>query len=508
MTRKGRKWDEDFLAYMEFIVDHANYEGMPEARKEDGTIQWVTTGKSELGRKRSHWWEQKAAQLGIVTEGKWISATAKRNHPTKMKVCQTCGRKLSIEYVYPTKNLIKRLNNIKGFEAIFNHEDLRDIREIVSGVIRTLAREGYAEIRDIFDVPRTIPETESEYLKYIYNNVVRKESRLLSPGAMSNAPDRLDGFHTYNICCRSDQDTGRHEDNLSRYGEDRRAYQYWSDGDWKTAGWLMRLSGHGKCYNCPNVGVVTADHIGPISLGFAHLPRFQPLCRSCNSAKNNRMFLSDVKKLIELEEQGEKIISWHSQFIWDSLKVRVATDLAAKKLSRLMRTAHHYLLETLYMISVAGHKDFLINYLNPDYARFESIEFIGINPSTFEYESISKVPGTKTQYENNEARYVRIAFESLEEYHNKENRNILLELSNHVEAARNIHLILKKDNKRNRVLSALFSDAFNVEDKDARTNRIKVCLEEWKKDRYMNLEADHILRATLESIALEVTALY
>ena len=40
--------------------------------------------------------------------------------------------------------------------------------------------------------------------------VVRAELRgRLSPGAMSNPPDRLDGFHTYNLCCRSKQDTGR-----------------------------------------------------------------------------------------------------------------------------------------------------------------------------------------------------------------------------------------------------------------------------------------------------------
>ena len=508
MPREERKWDKEFLAYMEFIVNHPNYEGMPEARKEDGTIQWVTTGISDLGRERSKWWEKKAAQLGIATEGKWISAAAKRNHPTKMKACQTCGRMLSIEYVYPTKNLIKRLNRISGFEGDFNHQDLLDIRDIVRDVIRTLGRTGYAAVRDIFDVPRAIPEREPEYIKYLYDNVIRNESRLLSPGAMSNAPDRLDGFHTYNICCRSDQDTGRHEENLSRYGEDRRAYELWSDGDWKTASWLMRLSGHGKCRNCPNVGLVTADHIGPLSLGFAHLPIFQPLCRSCNSAKNNRMFLSDIEKLIELENQGMSVVSWHSRYLWDILKGRVTCEQDAKKLSRLMRTAHHYFLEMLYEISVAGFRDFLVNYLNPDYARYESIRFIGLNPSTFEYRHMIKDPGTKTQYQNNEARYVRIAFESLEEYHSKENRNILIELSNHKEASLKICRILLKDKKRNPVLSRLFSDAFKVGDKDVRTDRIKACLEEWKKDRYKNLDADRILRDTLELIALKISALY
>ena len=48
---------------------------------------------------------------------------------------------------------------------------------------------------------------------------------LLSPGVMSNAPDRLDGFHSYNKCCRAKEDKGRSKENLNKYGEDRRAYE-------------------------------------------------------------------------------------------------------------------------------------------------------------------------------------------------------------------------------------------------------------------------------------------
>ena len=57
---------------------------------------------------------------------------------------------------------------------------------------------------------------------------------------MSNCPDRLDGFHDHCLKCRPSSDKGRHQSNLQKYGEDRRAYEYWSDGNWKKASWLMK----------------------------------------------------------------------------------------------------------------------------------------------------------------------------------------------------------------------------------------------------------------------------
>ncbi|MFH1098315.1 MAG: hypothetical protein V1723_00070, partial [Candidatus Uhrbacteria bacterium] len=125
-------------------------------------------------------------------------------------------------------------------------------------------------------------------LDYIYPN----KRNSTSPGAMSNAPDRLDGYHTYNLCCRSKQDTGRHKSNLARYGEDRRAYENWSEGDWKAASWLMKeFQKHGA----------SPDHLGPISLGFNHRPKFRPLTRAANSARNNRMTFEDIKLLLQEE---------------------------------------------------------------------------------------------------------------------------------------------------------------------------------------------------------------
>ena len=342
MGRIKRAWHKNFLAYMKFIANHPNYAGMPEAFKEDGSIRWVISGKSELGKKRLAWWDKKRAELGIKKEGPWISKVARKIHPTGKKPCQICGNELSLDYIYPNK------------------------------------RGGF------------------------------------SPGAMSNAPDRFEGYHTYNSCCRSKHDTGRHKENLSRYGEDRRAYENWADGDWKAASWLMKVFNKHK---------LSPDHIGPISLGFSHNPKFNPLTPAKNSAKNNRMSLADVKTLIALEKKGYAVISWHSKYIWDKLKNEVKTDEDALRLSKVMRKNMHEVLIVLSEIYNNKFKNFLVkNFLHPEYA-FYSIEFKGFNPKTGEFEEMIKKPGKMKQYENNAKRYIRISLESLKAYSKVGNRN-------------------------------------------------------------------------------------
>ncbi len=256
-------------------------------------------------------------------------------------------------------------------------------------------------------------------LDYIYPN----KRNSMSPGAMSNAPDRLDGYHTYNLCCRSKQDTGRHKSNLARYGEDRRAYENWSEGDWKAASWLMKeFQKHG----------MSPDHLGPISLGFSHRPKFRPLTRAANSARNNRMTYEDIKLLLE-EELAEPIISSHSKYIWDLLKNKVKNDADALKLGKIMRENMHCVLSIFSYLSNKGYKDFLIkNFLHPEHANY-SIKFEVFNPENGNYEKMVKTIGTKKQYANNAKRYIRISLESLKQYSLKKNRNLKKWLNNDIE---------------------------------------------------------------------------
>lgn len=502
MSPVERDWHPNFINYMNFIVNHPNYKGMPHLRKDDGSIRWVVTGKSAMGQDRENWWRQKGIELGIAIEGRWIAKVAKQNHPTKIKVCQTCGEQKCIEYVYPNKILIKKLNKIEGLENQFQYTDFKSIYEVIEEIISNLGNKGFSELSKLYKIPQNINKTIEDYKSYITASYIERERGNLSPGAMSNAPDRLDGFHSYNICCRSEQDTGRHKENLARYSEDRRAYERWSDGDWKAASWLMPKGQIGTCIICKKVKKVTADHIGPISLGFAHLPIFQPMCNSCNSTKNNRMFLHDVIKLIQLEKEQHTVVSWHSKYIWDKLKTRVNSEKDAIKLGNLMRRAHHSFLELFYIISSENYKDFLMRYLHPEYGYYEQIDFKNLNTSTFSHNGVIKKKGSKTQYHNNAARYVRIAFDSLKNYHKKDNRRIIRDMTpKFYQQVRKILKMLGEDKNFNPKLRALLIKAFQNENDKVKENIIKLALEEFEKNPYNNEEIHNLILNTLQIAA-------
>jgi hypothetical protein len=176
-----------------------------------------------------------------------------------------------------------------------------------------------------------------------------------------------------------------------------------------------------KCPSCGKKRKMTADHIGPISLGFTHRPRFNPLCRECNSRKNNRMALEDVQTLIRDEKSGEQVISWHSKYIWDRLKCKIKNQDDAFKLSKIMRTNLHHVLILFSKISENGYDIFLSKYLHPEYS-FVDYKFVDFHPLKGPKRTLEKPLDSKNK-EKNAKRYVRVAFESLEEYKNIENRN-------------------------------------------------------------------------------------
>lgn len=290
-------------------------------------------------------------------------------------------------------------------------------------------------------------------LDYVYPN----KRGGLSPGAMSNAPDRLDGFHSYNLCCRSKFDKGRHKSNLARYGEDRRAYENWAEGDWKAASWLMKVfQKHG----------LSPDHLGPISLGFQHQPHFRPLSRSANSARNNRMTYSDVLSLLEDERKRNNIVSFHSKFIWDKIKLKIKSDEDALKLSKLMRKNMHFVLSIFAQIAKAGYKNFLIKkFLHPEHAYY-SISFSGFDSVTGSYKKMTKKKGTKKQYVNNANRYIRISFDSLKKYQAKNNRRVKLWNNKKVDELLANTLISLK-NKREKEAKKILKKIFQILAKEA-----------------------------------------
>jgi Alw26I/Eco31I/Esp3I family type II restriction endonuclease len=406
-SKIDRSWHENFIKYTEFIVDQPQYKGLYFDRSPKGQIKWVVAGKSDKGLIRRNWWNNKCEEFGVEIKAGCYAKIAVILHPTKEHTCQICGKSLSIYYVYPNANLLTKIRKLFNYNIKPFSLSIYDIIDRIPNKInnwKTIFKiRNNKEIQDY--------QSLKDWLKI--NHVQKSMKSFFSPGVMSNSPDRFDGFHSDGNCCRSVSDKGRHKSNLQRYGQDRRVYENWADGNWKMADRLM---------SCFRKFGVSADHIGPISLGFCHRPRFQPLTKSQNSAKNNRMNYNDVKILID-DEKSNQVVSWHSKYIWDELKNKIKNDHDAIKLSNLMRKNMHHVLIIFSMISESGNNEFLTQFLNPQYS-FADYEFIGFDPKTGNYKKVKSKNLTGKNQQNNNDRYFRIAFEKLEEYKDINNRRV------------------------------------------------------------------------------------
>jgi Alw26I/Eco31I/Esp3I family type II restriction endonuclease len=411
VARKSRQSSEEFEKYQEFIVEHKNYASLPNKRNQAGEITWVRPSDKE----RARWWDDLKSELGQVQR----SDVARLIHPVElggMKPCQICGRKMSIKSIYPDKRAVAKLSS--AFPELNIVHFVQDIYQVAELVERKFSIEGLNEIAKIFGI-------EGEFSNGTdLSKEIASKNKCLSPGVMSNAPDRLEGFHTYNACCRAEQDTGRHSSNLARYATDRRAYENWADGDWRGADRLMGLYRKQKakhpCPVCGQSAKLTADHIGPISLGFMHRMEFQPMCIDCNSSKNNRLTHQDVVKLRDTESSGIPIVSWHSTAIWNSLHPLVIDDVSAVRLSSLMRRNLHHVLTLLSMIQESGQGSFLLQFLHPEYALFDW-DFSAFDPVTGIYKGRRFEVDTANTRKQAQ-RYIRVSFESLDTYADKDNR--------------------------------------------------------------------------------------
>ena len=335
---------------------------------------------------------------------------------------------------------MKRVRKLPFFDDAVEMEEITHILDFIASFVDTYGDSAYEAIPGLLkctqvkDIP-ALPHDLDAWTSWIENNYIPKEPSMLSPGAMSNAPDRLDGFHTFNRCCRSTADKGRSKENLASYTTDRRAFENWSDGNWIMANKLMGYINSNPdmkkehCANESNCGhhprPCSADHIGPISLGFCHRPEFQFLCKPCNSAKNNRMYYSDVCHLIEAENNGETVATWYANPIWQKCKNKVTDKESALRLSRVMRDNRNVAMMLLADFIDQKEYLFLFTLLNLEYADYEydiipsstcivnQIVTVGFakKTSTLRYVNIQKT------------RKIRVAFSSLSEYSHKENRN-------------------------------------------------------------------------------------
>ena len=91
-----KTWHPSFIKYISYIANHPNYKGLPISKTRDGGYQWLATAKSEVGAGRLKWCEDKARALGFVVQAGVYADVMLEIHPTKKKICQICGREMSL----------------------------------------------------------------------------------------------------------------------------------------------------------------------------------------------------------------------------------------------------------------------------------------------------------------------------------------------------------------------------------------------------------------------------
>lgn len=421
-----------YVEYMRMIVEHSHYAGMPGAVSDGGRINWqVSSGKTTSFYAhyvaRAKWWVAKADSLKLPGRGKEndrFSVAARLIHPTGYRPCRLCGEPRNVGYFYLNAVLAARLNKQTGTTGFTKNQPIAEAIEM----LKKLSERGRLKIEGTAE--DVIKALFSERAEFFRKNGVSQEAfersnhvrtRWLSPGFMANPPDRLDGFHDYCLMCRAKNDPGRSEANLRSYQRDRRAFQWWAEGDWKMADDLFNSAGPGTCSVCgAAIDRVSPDHVGPLACGFKQLPVFMPTCKPCNSSKNRRMRLGDVRLLLRYERRGgDSAASWHVRGVWDECKARIRTDADASELSAHMRAVQDCYLRCLYALLEAGHARFLCSLLSPQYAYFDH-EFDELDTSTLRFRAVRKKKNMTAYRDSLARRSVRIAFGELIEYAQKD----------------------------------------------------------------------------------------
>jgi Alw26I/Eco31I/Esp3I family type II restriction endonuclease len=409
---------------MEMIVDDCNYAGMPGARQ-DNRIMWqVSSGKTtsfyKFYLKRAAWWTVKADSLKLPGTGnseERFSIAARQIHPTGYRPCRLCGTEHNVGYFYLNARFAKHLSKLNPPVAASATNSIAATLDLLrsnlaESKIHALLDQNFVERAEFFAHYGYTAEAfkKSNYLRSVW----------LSPGFMCNPPDRLDGFHDYCIECRGKSDPGRSKENLRSYSHDRRAFEWWAEGDWMLADALYNSAGAGNCNICGvAVNRVSPDHPGPLACGFKHMPLFIPTCQRCNSAKNRRMRASDVVHLREYEETtGDSTASRHVRPVWDANKGLVKSDEAAKILSTAMREVQHHYLNLLHELLERGHARFLSTLLRSEYAYYDFC-FEGLDAAQLTFTSVSRTSNRTLLRSSLARRNIRIAFDELKAYAEK-----------------------------------------------------------------------------------------
>jgi Alw26I/Eco31I/Esp3I family type II restriction endonuclease len=437
MARYGRGTHvahEKYIAYMEFIVRHDAYSNMPNAES-GGRINWqVSSGKTTSFYRfypaRKKWWIELADRLGVPgtadAPGR-LALAARLVHPTKERVCRLCGEAFHVGYMYLGAVLARRWNKMTGRDEFRKGLDVRLASKRLDDVLG--AKTVVKELMRIFPEREEYFDLLPAYDKFFEETYWIPTNRI-SPGFMSNPPDRLDGFHDY--CqpndCRAQKDPGRSEENMRSYSVDRRVFEWWSEGDWVVAQALFNSAGAGECDDCGKVlDRVSPDHVGPLSCGFKQIPYFVPLCATHQASKNRRLSLKDVQRLVEYEKKtGESVASFQVRAVWNRAMNAVRNDRDAALLSDVMRSMQDYYMRALALLFESGFVYELTWLLAPEQLAFD-VTFSDLDAGKFTYTKFERIKKRSYLRDVRAGRILRVAFESLLGYVSKERPDRKLE---------------------------------------------------------------------------------
>ncbi|MBK8294181.1 MAG: hypothetical protein IPK93_05155 [Solirubrobacterales bacterium] len=102
---------------------------------------------------------------------------------------------------------------------------------------------------------------------------------------------------------------------------------------------------------------------------------------------------------------------------------QVKSDADALRLSKLMNVNQHEFLRLLLRARTAGVPDALLQFLSPEYAE-SRVTFVNVDETTLKFDRIEETQRQETYALGKASRLIRIAFDSLDEYSEKEVRNV------------------------------------------------------------------------------------
>jgi len=430
----------DFIEYQKFIINHENYKGLYHNNSNLEKIKWYYPLKSNSEGQKKVEWAFKTAKKNNLKYNKLqpLKDIMFTIHPTKKKPCSYCGMVLNLNYIYMNKYFRKDVK--KQFDIDTDY--LTTIFELSEELILENKEEEIKKyFLERFKVSRLTENSDiDEIVKECISSSFLGKNRNLGPGAMSNFPDRLDGFHTYNRCCRQKQDKGRSKDNLATYSKDRRAFEYLVDGNLRAADKYMKSDTFNE---------TSADHIGPISLGFIHDPlNLTPLSISENSSKRNKLLKTDVDKIIEIENENDTtLMSWFNFEIWNYYKESSEQINLSILRDALLEGQSTYLtlLNYLFFQNTSGRIIIEKLIIEPKLEYFNyNYEFIG--------GEINELPRRVTKNTKKELlRFRERVFTTIKNYSDKKNRRkkiILDEETKYLLKALKLNETLKNDFKK------------------------------------------------------------